>query len=89
MSDISAVLAKLAGIQKSLKSVLELKMGHNGIKRSNFSPQDVGHYFKQASVLVAELKEYLPDLYGDFQEVEINAETKMLGLWGLSCSAGR
>ena len=75
MSDLSTVMAKLSGVRKVLaaamnENVSRRRSGGEVQTRTNFAPDQVQHHFTQAASYLAKLKELLPDLYGDFQEIE-------------------
>lgn len=80
--NVSTLIAKLAGIRKSLDDVLVENVSRNrsqGVTRlrSNFEPGLVAHYFDQANGYITELRVLLPELYGDFQATETEASVKM------------
>jgi predicted nucleotide-binding protein len=82
MNEISTTMAKLSGTEKALKSVMDENVSRgrsNGVvlTRSSFSPDLVEHYFLQANDLILKLKGSLPDLYGDFQTINIKPDTEM------------
>lgn len=75
MSQTPNLMAKLSGIRKALvaamnENVSRNRSGGDVLTRSNFSPDQVEHYFTQAANHVDALKTLLPDLYGDFQNIE-------------------
>jgi predicted nucleotide-binding protein len=77
MSNPTTTFAKLAGVLKSVQTLLEqTKMG-DALPISNFSPDDVKSYFDTTYTQVNILKENLPELYGDFSEIRIGPDTKM------------
>jgi predicted nucleotide-binding protein len=45
--------------------------------RTNFSPEEIQHYFFQAANHLGTLKKLLPDLYGDFQNIETWPQLEM------------
>lgn len=78
----ATLMAKLAGIRKAVNDVLNENVSRNQsqgqiLLRSHYEPNLVGHYFEQASTHVNNLRVLLPELYGDFQTIEIAAATKM------------
>ena len=80
MSNPSTAFAKLAGVLKSVKTLLEQtkRSDVRSIRpKSNFSPDDVKHYFDMALTQLNVLKENLPDLYADFPEINAKPITKM------------
>ena len=82
MSQVSNVLAKLSGIRKALLAAMNENVSRNRsrgeeLTRSNYSPDQVGHYFSQAASHIGNLKNLLPDLYGDFQEIETHPALEM------------
>lgn len=82
MSELSAVMSKLAGIGSAISAVMSENLSRgrdNGmvLTRTNFEPELVGHYFMQAASCLDALKRLLPDLYGDFQAMAIEPEMQM------------
>jgi len=45
------------------------------LTKSNYPPEQVQHYFKQAAGHLETLKTLLPDLYSDFQPIKTEPET--------------
>lgn len=77
------LMAKLSGIRKALVAVMNENVGRgrdNGVvlTRSNFSPDQVQHYFTQAASHVEALKNLLSDLYEDFQTIATKPDTTMM-----------
>ena len=75
MSDLSNAMAKLAGIKQAVVGLMNENVSRNRsggeIKtRSNYPPDQIQHYFWQASTHLETLKKLLPDLYSDFQQIE-------------------
>ena len=75
MNQTPNLMAKLSGIQKALVAAMNENVSHNRsggdvLTRSNFSPDQIQHYFMQAASHVDALKTLLPELYGDFQTIE-------------------
>ena len=82
MTNVATVLAKLSGIRKALFAVenenTSRNRGAGEVKtRAQFPPELVQHYFTQASSLVQSLRESVPDLFGDFQEIKISPEAEV------------
>ena len=80
--NVSTLMAKLAGIRKSLHDVLNENISRNRSQgetrlRANYDPGLVEHYFEQANAHINQLRKLLPDLYGDFQAIETEASVKM------------
>jgi predicted nucleotide-binding protein len=80
--NVSTLMAKLAGIRKSLDDVLNENVSRNRSQgetrlRANYEPGLVAHYFEQANRHINELRVLLPELYGDFQATETEASVKM------------
>jgi predicted nucleotide-binding protein len=79
---VSTLMARLAGIRKSLDNVLNENVSRNRSQgerrlRANYEPELVAHYFEQANGYVNKLRILLPELYGDFQSTETEASVKM------------
>ena len=66
---IATTMAKLSGIRKALSATPN---------KTNYPPDQVGHYFTQAATHVETLRKFLPDLYGDFHPIQAKPETKMM-----------
>jgi predicted nucleotide-binding protein len=81
MSSSQTVLAKLAGILKSIKTLLDETS--SGVYRNrpmgNFNPNDVKKYFDLAGLQLTKLKQALPDLYEDFFDFDLEPNVKMAG----------
>ena len=82
MSDLSAAIAKLSGIQKAVVSVMNENVSRNRsagevLTRSNYRPDTIQHYFVHAQGHLETLKKLLPHLYGDFQPIETEPEMEM------------
>lgn len=82
MTEIGIVMAKLSGIRKAIVTVMGENVSRNRsrgvvLTRSNFPPDMVRHYFEQAFAQLTALKNLLPELYGDFQEIKIEPEIEM------------
>jgi hypothetical protein len=77
MSNVAIALAKLAGINKAVKAILEETNFKNSRPITNFSSSDVGHYFSGTVSQLAVLKENVGPLYGDFTPIQDNPEIKM------------
>lgn len=72
MNELSTVMAKLSGIRKAVSAALEENINRArgpGEVRRNFTVDMAGHYFTQSVDLLAKLRQLLPDLFGDFQEI--------------------
>lgn len=78
MSNPTTALAKLAGVLKSVKTLLEETRRDKGRPIGNFSPNDVQSYFITSLTQLNVLKETLADLYGDFPELNTAPNTKMM-----------
>lgn len=77
-------MAKLAGIRKAVAAALDEKIltrSREADPRRNFDPDAVGYHFKQTANLVNRLRELLPNLYLDLQQIatEPTSEVVMLG----------
>ena len=75
------LLAKLAGVSKAVVAAMNENVSRNRsagevLTRTNFAPEQVEHYFKQAAH-VETLKTLLPDLYAEFQAVETKPAMEM------------
>lgn len=75
-------MAKLAGIRKAVLSVMNENVSRSRSKgdlltRGSFSPDLVKHLFVGAASLVTELKNLLPELFSDFQDIQTEPETLM------------
>lgn len=82
MTQASTLLAKLAGVRKSVMAAMNENVSRNRsggevLTRTNFAPDQVEHYFKQAAAHAESLRALLPDLYGDFQEIETKPALEM------------
>jgi predicted nucleotide-binding protein len=77
MNKISASLAKLAGIHKSLQALLDERSAASARTIQNFSVDSVGHYFVNTMKELNVLRESLPDLYADFANFPVNPQLKM------------
>lgn len=82
MTQTSIAMAKLAGIRNALLSAKNENVSRNrsageALTRSSFSLDLVKHYFDQAASLLDTLKNSLPDLYKDFQEIKTQPDTAM------------
>ncbi|AIO47072.1 putative nucleotide-binding containing TIR-like domain protein [Burkholderia cepacia] len=82
MQTVAVVMAKLAGIHKTLSAALnEERNGTHAraVPIRIFHPRTVGHQFKQATELVDQLRSLLPDLYGDFQHMDFEPHAEIAG----------
>lgn len=75
MSELSNAMAKLAGIKQAVVALMNENVSRNRSAgemktRSSYPPDQVQHYFWQASTHLETLKKLLPDLYADFQPIE-------------------
>jgi len=82
MSEASTVIAKLAGVRKAVFAAMNENVSRNRsagniLTRTNFAPDQVEHYFKQAAAHVEALRALLPDLYVDFQAIEVKPAMEM------------
>ncbi|MEJ0084500.1 MAG: nucleotide-binding protein [Pseudomonadota bacterium] len=85
MAEVSNAMAKLSGIRNALVDVTSENVSRNRgageIKtRANFPPDQVKHYFSQAQAQLEILKKFLPDLYSDFQDLDVEPRTEMVAL---------
>jgi len=85
MGELALVMAKLSGIRKAVISAMNENVGRNRgsgevCTRSSFPPDAVEHYFVQAKGHVDTLRKLLPDLYGDFQTLNIEPGLAMSSL---------
>jgi len=72
LSDIKIAFAKLAGVLKAMKTLLDHRSGHNLSRPTQqFSPRNVGENFQIAERQLTVLRERLPALYGDFPRLQI------------------
>lgn len=83
MSQMSILVAKLAGIRKALTDVMEENVSRNRsrgevLTRASFDPELVAHYFSQAAAHVEKLIELMPDMYGDFQAISTEPSLEMM-----------
>ena len=83
MSQMSILVAKLAGIRKALTDVMEENVSRNRsrgevLTRASFDPELVAHYFSQAATHVEKLIELMPDMYGDFQAISTEPSLEMM-----------
>lgn len=83
MSQMSILVAKLAGIRKALTDVMEENVSRNRGRgevhtRASFDPELVAHYFSQAAAHVEKLIELMPDMYGDFQAISTEPSLEMM-----------
>jgi predicted nucleotide-binding protein len=79
---VATIMAKLSSIEKALTAVLTENVSRNRSigevrVRSNYEPSLVKHYFDQAAMLVKFLRDLLPDLYADFQALDVEPNVKM------------
>jgi predicted nucleotide-binding protein len=82
VSQVANAIAKLAGIRKSLIAAMNVNVSRarsrsEVIVRSHFPPDEVGHYFAQTATHIETLRAQLPDLFGDFQTVDVVPAAKM------------
>ena len=82
MTNVATALAKLSGIRKALFAAenenTSRNRGAGEVKtRAHFPPDLVRHYFSQAASLVQSLRESLPDLFGDFQEIKVAPDAEV------------
>ncbi|WP_205212600.1 nucleotide-binding protein [Burkholderia sp. IDO3] len=74
-------MAKLAGIRKAVTAALDemlLTRGREKVPRRSFDPDSVEHHFKQAANQIEKLREFLPQLYGDFQQIATEPTTEVV-----------
>ena len=75
MNELASSMAKLAGIKQAVISLMNENVSRhrsagNVLTRASYPPEQVQHYFLQASTNLETLKKLLPDLYSDFQFIE-------------------
>lgn len=80
--NVGTLMAKLAGIRKSLDDVLNENVSRSRSQgetrlRANYEPGLIAHYFEQANGHINTLRVLLPELYGDFQATETEAAVRM------------
>ncbi|MBB5408589.1 putative nucleotide-binding protein [Paraburkholderia sp. HC6.4b] len=76
MASVATTMAKLAGLKKAIDRTLT-DSGSHKVPIRIFSPDDVEAYFVGVANAVEELREALPDLYGDFPDVKEAPECAM------------
>lgn len=77
MNTVSAAFAKLAGVLKSVETLLETSRKAHSRPTTSFSPDDVADYFYITDKQIHLLRKELADLYSDFSSLEISPKTKM------------
>jgi len=82
MSEVSTTMAKLAGIRRAVHDAMNENVSRNRgageVKtRTNFAPDEVQHYFQQASYFLLTLKRDLAHLYGEFQLIDTFPQLEM------------
>ncbi len=91
MSSSQTIFAKLAGVLKSIKTLLDETS--SGVYKSrpmgNFNPNDVKKYFDLADSQLVMLKQALPDLYDDFCDFDVEPNVKMADGADFPCYFGR
>ena len=80
MSNVAIALAKLAGINKAVKSILEETNYKNSRVKHSFLTAEVGSYFSRAVSQLLVLKENVEPLFGDFTPIKDMPEIKMVGI---------
>lgn len=78
MNRVAIAIAKLAGINKAIKTLLEESNFRNSRPIDNFSPADVRSYFSGAFAQLQVLREQCEALYGDFPAIQIEPSVKMV-----------
>ena len=78
MNNISASMAKLAGILKAVQSALEEGSRRNGLPIQNFVVDAVGHYFEGGRKELAVLQRSFPELYDGFVMGTMIPQVKMI-----------
>lgn len=91
MTTVSNAFAKLSGLRKAVADVAQENVSRNkstgDVKvRSNFAPEQVGHYFLQARDQLEILRDKLPLLYADFQRLDVEPSTEMAPLLPLDAA---
>lgn len=82
MDDVSTLFAKLAGVRMAVVSAMSENVSRNRsggsvLTRTNFAPDQVEHYFRQAEHHLELLRKSLPALYAEFQVIETNPSVEM------------
>lgn len=77
MSNPAVIFAKLAGVLKSVKTLLHQSSVGRSRPTMNFSPTDVQCYFEVANSQVSLLRENLQELFGDFPEIDKDPRSRM------------
>lgn len=81
MNEVGIAFAKLSGISKSLSALIRAANEEcvlNPARNPIYNPSVVGRYFSDAENNLKKLRQNLPDLYGDFQEIEAEPNVEML-----------
>lgn len=82
MNALSITMAKLSGIRKAVVALMAENVSRNRsngevLTRANYAPDLAQHHFVQAARLLDDLKQALPDLYGDFQPITVEPDAAM------------
>lgn len=78
MSNPIAAFAKLAGVLKSVRSLLEETKHKDRIPVGNFRPNEVEAYFNTTFKQLSILKTTLSEFYEDFSDIETDPVVKMM-----------
>lgn len=78
MASPAAAFARLAGISKAVERLLDDEFARRGeLPIQNYEVETVGHYFEGAVAATQTLRDTLPDLYRDFQDVGAKPTVEM------------
>ena len=85
MANISAAMAKLAGLMKGVQEALSENVSRmsdpkNVEYRRSFASEKYGHYFQRVDEQLAILREGWPDLYADFQAIPKEPDLEMMSI---------
>jgi len=72
MNNSAIAFAKLAGVLKSVNTLLEQGLRGIGIPKMSFSSSHVEHYFNTTLTQLDILRRDIPDLYSDFSVIDVN-----------------
>lgn len=76
MNPFVIAMAKLAGIRNAVFAALAEK-GPRDRQRMEFDPTNVGHYFRQANEILQFLRSSAPELFQDFQEINVTPSMEL------------
>lgn len=77
MSDVSVAFAKLAGIQKAMRALLDETTRRGGRPIANFAPREVEPYFTGVVEQLQVLREQMQTLFGDFPPIQSEPNVPM------------